>query len=955
MSGHELTRWNRAGLDRLRYVNANAATLLEQWRAALEDRPELAVWEAIRLSEAERDEETPQRQARLSAQYQTPTRDPAWEIGRALARSAHILAGHVNADANEGYLGTATQWENIRRLVAMLDYSPAPPASASTTLALLARGERAGTVDPGLGVRYSPPAGGPPVVFETLEPIEVDPALNGLRLEGHDRSPAILSGRVLTLPGAPKDFAVDEPLVLEDERDGRLFAHRVAAVEADDAEGWTRVALVEPVAARWGLVLGATRVHRGVRERPRVSGPRAASVPPAASGDSRTVRLAIEPEGLRPGDYVYLGPSEGGRDSYRQVSEIDGRRVRVNAALRFVDVGDGFMTPARRLSTVATTHRDTAGGERIHTVRVIGDLRALQGQRIADVITVAAGREIPTFLVDRAQYVAPGESAPDGGGYTNLNFRDPDARLNNPQAFLVPPTGTGWPLEGFIRNDVDRPASRTLHTTEVRRVGLGEPVVLARGGQLAWGRLESLTAGEGGSGSRLSVERWWHRGGGRYWLGDTLLFAGFKSQLRPRGWGHNDTPLTGRWITPQAVPDTLTRGRRVLVVGEGADAVVQARVEHVAGGRVRLSEALDGRGMTVGNTLVRGNAVRSGHGESKPARVFGGADVTEDGLLFEKTGIAFEPDARLPGGVRAALSVHIEGERWEQVPNLHTSGPADRHYTVRVTEDGFLRLHFGDGRYGRRVPPGRGNIRIASREGVGPSGNLPAGRLEKLAKPHPRVEAVRQPQVATGGNSMESEDALREQAPSTLLTLQRAVSLSDYAHLAASHSSVWRARAVLGPVHAGRERRVDLVVVPAGGVFPPDLSRELHDYLRSHAPPGVRVGIRRFEDAPLGMRVVVRVNTGVFDGEKVKQAVIDRLAAAYALSARPIGEPVDVSQVYYAVESVTGVVNSRCFIDRDAVPDLGGGRRRVPAGGAEVLYLDDDLAGLAVDWEAYQP
>lgn len=955
MSDHELTRWNRAGLERLRYVNANAASLLEQWRAALEDQPELAAWETIRRSAAERREDTAQRQARLTAQYATPGRDPAWEIGRALARAAHVLAGHVNADANEGYLGTATQWESIRRLVAMLDYSPAPPASAVTTLALIAKAGREGKVDPGLGVRYSPPEGGPPIVFETLEPIDVDPALNALRLAGHDRSPAIVAGRLLVLPGRPADIAVDEPLVLEDERDGRLFAHRVAAVEADDAEGWIRVALVEPVAARWGLARGATWVHLGVRERLRVSGPRAASVPPGAGDDSRTLRLAIEPQGLRPGDYVYLGPSEGGRDSYRQVNAIDGRRVRVNAALGFVNLEAGFMTPARQLPTVATTHRDTASGERIHAVRVIGDLSALQGQRIADVATLDAGRELPTFLVDGAKYVPPGEDAPDGGGYTTLNLRDPDARLTNPQAFLIPPTGTGWPLEGFLRNDVDRPASRTLHTTEARKAGIGAPVVLARAGQLAWGRLTSLSPGEEGTGSRLTVERWWHRGGGRYWLGDTTLFAGFKTRLRLQHWERNDTPLTGRWIAPEAVPETLVRGRRVLLVGEGVDAVVQASIERVEEGRVRLSEDLAGQGLTVGNAVVHGNAVRSGHGESKPERVFGGAEVTEDGLLFEKAGIAFEPDPRQPGGVRAALTVHVEGERWEQVPALHTSGPANRHYTVRVTEDGFLRLRFGDGRYGRRVPPGRGNIRIASREGVGPSGNLPSGRLAALTRPHSRVEAVRQPLVATGGNAMEGEASLRAQAPATLLTLQRAVSLSDYAHLAAAHSSVWRARAFPGPVHAGRERRVDLVVVPAGGLFPPELRDELHDYLQGHAPPGVSVGVRPFEDGALGMRVLVRVDVGGFDGEAVKQAVIARLVAVYALRARPIGEPVDVSQVYHAVETVPGVVNSRCFIDRDRIPDLEGGRRRVPAGGAEVLHLVDALAGLAVDWEAYQP
>src|SRR6185295_12411412 len=97
------------------------------------------------------------------------------------------LGEYLDAYANEGFLRTATQWDNVRRLVETLDVHPAPPASASTLLVLAAKGSP-GKVERGFQVQGTPPDGGPPVVFETLEDVDVDPALNAVRLAGWNRS-----------------------------------------------------------------------------------------------------------------------------------------------------------------------------------------------------------------------------------------------------------------------------------------------------------------------------------------------------------------------------------------------------------------------------------------------------------------------------------------------------------------------------------------------------------------------------------------------------------------------------------------------------------------------------------------------------------------------------------------------------------------------------------------------
>src|SRR5262249_2138986 len=130
MSGDkDITRWNRVGLRRFRYIDGNAATFLEEIRIRLAER--FPQWAAVQYRiEAE---DPLHRDERMVEQYhapRSPVPDWGWEIARALARACHVLGEHVDAYANEAYLGTATQWENLRRLVAMIDYHPAPPASA---------------------------------------------------------------------------------------------------------------------------------------------------------------------------------------------------------------------------------------------------------------------------------------------------------------------------------------------------------------------------------------------------------------------------------------------------------------------------------------------------------------------------------------------------------------------------------------------------------------------------------------------------------------------------------------------------------------------------------------------------------------------------------------------------------------------------------------------------------
>src|SRR6266850_501391 len=134
--GRDLTRWNRAVLSRFRYIDANAALHLEALRIELAAR--FPQWTALDKYDAPPDETASERTARILAEYHADRSDWAWETTRTFARALHILTEHVDAFANEGYLRTATQWQSVRRLAAMVGYTPAPASSATTPLVLLA-------------------------------------------------------------------------------------------------------------------------------------------------------------------------------------------------------------------------------------------------------------------------------------------------------------------------------------------------------------------------------------------------------------------------------------------------------------------------------------------------------------------------------------------------------------------------------------------------------------------------------------------------------------------------------------------------------------------------------------------------------------------------------------------------------------------------------------------------
>src|SRR5207244_1320123 len=96
---------------------------------------------------------------------------------------------------------------------------------------------------------------------------------------------------------------------------------------------------------------------------------------------------------------------------------------------------------------------------------------------------------------------------------------------------------------------------------------------------------------------------------------------------------------------------------------------------------------------------------------------------------------------------------------------------------------------------GARLPSGRGNVVADYREGAGLAGRVGVGALRAPLDLPVGLKSVRNPAEATGGADPESIEQARENAPTTVRTFGRAVSLRDFEDLVRTSGEVAKALA----------------------------------------------------------------------------------------------------------------------------------------------------------------
>lgn len=308
------------------------------------------------------------------------------------------------------------------------------------------------------------------------------------------------------------------------------------------------------------------------------------------------------------------------------------------------------------------------------------------------------------------------------------------------------------------------------------------------------------------------------------------------------------------------------------------------------------------------SAFVLGNIALSTHGEKVVGEVLGSGDASRTFQTFElkKAPVTHVPAPQAPHGAASTLEVRVDGIRWHEVRSLYGHGPADRVYVTRRDEKGATTVRFGDGETGARLTTGRNNVTASYRHGLGLAGRVRAHTLTIPLDRPVGLKASDNPAAAEGGAEAEPLAAIRDNAPNTVRTFDRVISLCDFEDAARAYAGVAKARAAWR--WEGEERVVHLTVAGDGDVpLGPTALANLEDYLDARRDPYRRMKVANARKVPV--EIELRIEPAAdHEADKVQQAVVQALVDFLAFDRVDLGQPVQLSEVYGVVQGVAGVL-----------------------------------------------
>ena len=241
------------------------------------------------------------------------------------------------------------------------------------------------------------------------------------------------------------------------------------------------------------------------------------------------------------------------------------------------------------------------------------------------------------------------------------------------------------------------------------------------------------------------------------------------------------------------------------------------------------------------------------------------------------------------------------------MPTLYQQKPSAQVFASLTQSDATTEVLFGDGVEGSTLPTGQNNLQANYRIGSGSAGNVAAGSLSTLIDRPLGVSGVTNPEDATGGQDAQSIDDVRSNAPQTVLTLGRAVSITDYQSYAGTFAGVAKAYAIWIP--AGPGRGVFLTVAGVNGsALPPgnptldNLVTSLHDF----GNPLIPITAQSFLETLFGLSADIAYDPA-YDQPTVHAQILQTLSEAYSFANRTFGQGVSVDEVAAIIQKVPGV------------------------------------------------
>jgi hypothetical protein len=868
------TVYNRPGLPALAYRVATQPTALRRMLGALPRQP---------IPPDDPNGKRPLR--RLTART---TDDPAVALLDAWATVSDVVTFYQERIANEGYLRTATERRSVLELARAIGYELNPGVAASTFLAFTVEDAPGApgrsTVPAGTKVQSVPAQGQLPQTFETSATIDARAEWNALPVR--QREPQVLSigAQQLYLRGVNSGLQPgDAILPVGDERLADVGSERwdfrvvrsvtpvPPRVPARDGDGYTLVT--------WDEGLGHTAPTVAPTSRPRVWAFRQrASLFGHNAPEWRSMASKIQ----RAYDEHY--DVQADKPSIDEWPDFVIRRV----ADRVIDL-DALYPKILAGSWIAL--------ERPGYIELYGVRTASPASRTDFTLTARTTR----LALDTSEHLS-------WFGLRDTIVHAQSEELHVAEQPLADSTVQGDTLE------LDRLAPGLQR---------GQPLIVS--GRRARARAErevTLEASDGSgriarllAGATAIVLAPPAPSGGEAQLWRLLDAEGFDGQA-----AFSVGDLT---LLPADADDPLAA--EVAFVDGGADALVSDGQRTT----IRLRDPLAGV-YDRSTVSVNANVTAATHGETVPdqassldgrgrGEVLGGGDGAQANQQFalRRRPLTYV-SAPTPSGAQSTLELRVNGVLWQEASSLYGLGPRDERYTIRIDDDGLARLIFGDGQMGARLPTGSENITASYRFGEGRSGMVASEQLTLLQVRPLGVRGVTNPLPATGGADPEVLADARANAPLTVLTLGRIVSLRDFEDFARSFAGVGKAQAVA--IWIGEARLVHVTVAGmAGAPVPVDsaLYVNLVRAIDAQRDPVHTVQVASYAARRFGLDASVLVDRRLIVDD-VLADVAAAIELAFSFDQRAFGQPVTAAEVVEVMQGVAGVV----AVDLDRlVPD----------------------------------
>jgi predicted phage baseplate assembly protein len=353
-------------------------------------------------------------------------------------------------------------------------------------------------------------------------------------------------------------------------------------------------------------------------------------------------------------------------------------------------------------------------------------------------------------------------------------------------------------------------------------------------------------------------------------------------------------------------PIALTGKRSDLPGVDAAEVVVLADVIHASGRSTLVLQKRLAYSYLRSSLAISANVVHATHGETVNEVLGNGdASIANQSFILKKPPTTFlsAPTAR---GVVSTLEVRANGVRWDELPSLYDATPDQPVYTTRIDDDAKMRLTFGDGVRGARLPTGTVNVAARYRSGIGPDGEVGAGAVTMLRAMPLGLRGVTNPIAASGAEAPEKLADARRNAPLTLLTFERVVSLLDYENYARAYPGIGKARGDVLWINGAS--RVHLTVAGATGGMPgADVLDHLRASIAGASDPSQRFTATSYAQRYFSLGAAIAVDPR-YRFDDVQARVATTLLAAFGFDARDLGQSVTAAEVMALMHTLPGVI-----------------------------------------------